>query len=327
MIEVRSIWEDLMREDTSRTVHHSIPELQRIRCVLGYTPQTKTRFLQLDIPSKMASRSFQRRTQAVLLEQVTLGDGNEVLLLVLQEPGLTDVFSLFVDDVLHHLQQAEDAAHAATLLQTRFEHWQQLFAKLSSDLISLEIQRGLYGELVILRQLLDHHSNHPAIWDCWRGPYSDNHDFSMNGVALEVKSSVASSPIMHISNELQLDMTGWTVLVLCLVHLNEARGSDRTLSSLIHELIERGAGRPAIQQTFRSKLGKIGVEQRHYELFTELGYEVRSTSFYGVTDGFPSIRRSSLSNSVKKVTYELIPAGVDSFQIDRGSAMNHFLPS
>ncbi|MBK9765321.1 MAG: PD-(D/E)XK motif protein [Flavobacteriales bacterium] len=185
----------------------------------------------------------------------------------------------------------------------------------------------MYGELVILRQLLDHHSNHPAIWDCWRGPYSDNHDFSMNGVALEVKSSVASSPIMHISNELQLDMTGWTVLVLCLVHLNEARGSDRTLSSLIHELIERGAGRPAIQQTFRSKLGKIGVEQRHYELFTELGYEVRSTSFYGVTDGFPSIRRSSLSNSVKKVTYELIPAGVDSFQIDRGSAMNHFLPS
>ena len=35
-------------------------------------------------------------------------------------------------------------------------------------------RQGLYGELVILRQLLDHHSNHPAIWDCWRGPYSDN---------------------------------------------------------------------------------------------------------------------------------------------------------
>lgn len=246
------------------------------------------------------------------------------MILLLQESALTDVFSLFVDDLLQHLAIAATPEQAASAFYTRFEHWQQLFARIASDMIGLEKQRGLFGELVILQQLLDRHSDAPEIWDCWRGPFSANHDFSKSGAALEVKTSVASTPVMYISNEVQLDLIGWTDLVLCLVHLNEIRGGSHTLSALIDELIQRCGKRPAIQAAFRSKLLKVGVDPRHYELFTEQGYEVRSISTYRVTDDFPAIRRSGLNGTIGKVTYELHPSGCIPFGIELDNAMDLF---
>jgi len=325
MIDVRAVWDELVREGNSRTVYRNIPIGNDRTCALGYTPHTRIRFLQLEIPSSLDRRaSPPRQTQAVQLERVTLTDGVDALFLFLQEPALTDVFTLFVDDVLQYFNGTNTAEQAAVVLQLRLEHWQQLFAKLSSDTIGLESQRGLYGELVILRQLLVHHSDHPLIWDCWRGPFSANQDFSMYGIALEVKSSVASSPTMHISSELQLDTAGWKTLALCLVHLNEIRGGPNTLSALIRELLDRSSKRLSIQLAFRAKLLKVGVDQRHYELFSELGYDLRSLTCFHVSEAFPAIRRSTLDNAIGKVNYELSPAACVNHQMDLSAAFDLF---
>jgi hypothetical protein len=246
------------------------------------------------------------------------------LILLLQEPALTDVFSLFVDDLVQHLVIAQTPTEAASVVYIRFEHWQQLFARFASDVIGLERQRGLFGELTILKELLDRHADAPEIWDCWRGPFSANHDFSMSGTALEVKTSVASQPVMHISNEVQLDLIGWQAVVLCLVHLNEVRGGTHTLTGLIHELLERSRLRPAINSTLRSKLLKVDVGPQHYDLFTEQGYVVRNIQCYQVTDDFPAIRRSALSNAIGKVTYELLPSACTNHGMDLANALDLF---
>jgi len=325
MIDVRAIWDELAREQGQRTALHRLHDVRSVKFFLGYIPQTGIRFVQLDLPASVAKRTASiRRTQAIQLERVPLNAEEHTLILLLQEPGLTDVFSFFIDDLLQHLVLTQDAEQAAITLYMRFEHWQQLFAKLSSDLIALEVQRGLYGELTLLKHLLDRHKDDPSIWECWRGPFSANHDFSKNGIALEVKCSVASSPVMHISNELQLDLTGWKFLVLCLVHLSENRGGSNTLSTLIHELLDRSEQQPSIHLAFRSKLLKVGVDQRHYEQFSDLGYAVRTIDCYHVTEGFPSIRRSSLDNAITKVNYELLPAGCENHRIEFFSALDLF---
>lgn len=91
---------------------------------------------------------------------------------------------------------------------------------------------------------------------------------------------------MHISNEVQLDLIGWQTVVVCLVHSNQVRGGTQTLTGLIQELLSRSTARPAINTTFRSKLLKIGVDPRHYDLFSEQGYEIRSIQCYHVTKTF-----------------------------------------
>jgi hypothetical protein len=201
-----------------------------------------------------------------MLQRIALDNGAHALLLLLQEPSLADVFTLFIDDILQQLDGVRDAGQAANILYRRFEHWQQLFSRIASDVLGLERQRGLFGELTILKELLNRHADAPAMWDSWRGPFSANHDFSMSGTALEVKTSVASLPVMHISNEVQLDPVGWQAVVLCLVHLNEVRGGRQTLTGLIHELLERSSAGPAINATFRSKLLKVGIGPQHYDL-------------------------------------------------------------
>lgn len=325
MIDVRAIWEELMREQSHRTGNRQLHDVTSAKCYLGYTPETGTRFVQLDIPASVAKHATTiRRTQAIRLERVLVSDEEHVILLLLQEPGLTDVFSLFIDDLLQHLVLTQDAEQAVSTLYSRFEHWQQLFARIASDVIGLERQRGLFGELTILKELLDRHADAPEIWDCWKGPFSANHDFSMSGTALEVKTSIASLPVMHISNEVQLDLIGWQAVVLCLVHLNEVRGGTQTLTGLIHDLLERSSERPAINTIFRSKLLKVSVGPQHYDLFTEQGYVVRNIQCYQVTEDFPAIRRSALNNAIGKVTYELHPSGCNDHSMDLEKALNLF---
>jgi hypothetical protein len=148
----------------------------------------------------------------------------------------------------------------------------------------------------------------------------------MNGTALEVKTSAASLPIMRISNEIQLDLTGWQHVVLCLVHLNEVRGGPQTLSALIHDLLEQSSSEPSLNLAFRAKLLKVGVDASHFELFTEHGYTVRSIQCYNVTQDFPAIRRSNLNNAIAKVTYELHPAGCATHGMALEEAMDLFRP-
>jgi len=325
MIDVAAAWVELVRESSSRTVYQDVPIGADISCALGYTPHTRTRFLQLEIPASVDKRVLPiRRTQAVMLQRVALDNGSQALLLLLQEPSLADVFTLFVDDVLQQFGRAQDAGQAANILHRRFEHWQQLFARLSSDLIGLEKQRGLYGELLVLRRLLDQNPGNPAVWDYWRGPFSAIHDFSNNGIALEVKTSVASSPTMHISSEAQLDNLGWNTLMLCLVHLTEIRGGPNTLSALIEELLARAAVGSPLINVLRTKLLKVGVDSMHYDQFAEVGYEVRDFYFYHVTEEFPAIRRSSLNNAIGTVSYELEPAGCTAFLVDGSSMLEYF---
>lgn len=327
MIDVRAIWEELMREQSHRTGYRQLHDVTSAKCFLGYTPQTGTRFVQLDIPASVANRAANiRRTQAIRLERVNANDQEHVILLLLHEPGLADVFSLFTDDLLQHLVLTQDAEQAVSKLYSRFEHWQQLFARIASDVIGLERQRGLFGELTILRELLDRYTDAPEIWDCWRGPYSANHDFSMSGTALEVKTSAASLPVMRISSEIQLDQTGWRHVVLCLVHLNEVRGGPQTLTELIQSLLKRSSRVPSIELAFRSKLLKVGVDASHYGIFSEFGYTVRSIQCFNVTEDFPAIRRSELSNAIGKVTYELHPGGCEVHGMALEDAMDLFRP-
>jgi hypothetical protein len=327
MTDVRAIWEELMREQSHRTGYRQLHDVTSAKCYLGYTPQTGTRFVQLDIPASVAHHAAMvRRTQAIRLERVHASDEEHVILLLLQEPGLTDVFSLFIDDLLQHLVLTHDAEQAVSTIYSRFEHWQQLFARITSDVIGLERQRGLFGELTILKELLDRHADAPEIWDCWRGPFSANHDFSMSGTAMEVKASAASLPIMRISSEVQLDLVGWHQVVLCLVHLNEVRGGSQTLTELIQALLERSSRVASVDLAFRSKLLKVGVDASHYELFTELGYSVRSIQCFNVTQDFPAIRRSVLCNAIGKVTYELHPAGCATYGMALEDAMALFQP-
>lgn len=328
LTDVRAIWQELVREQGHRTVQQQLQAVCSVKCYLGYTPQTGTRFVQLNIPATVAKHTTTiRRTQAILLERVLASDEEHVILLLLQEPGLADVFSLFIDDLLQHLVLTQDAEEAVSTLYSRFEHWQQLFARIASDVIGMERQRGLFGELTVLKKLLDRHGDAPAIWDSWRGPFSANHDFSMSGTALEVKTSIAGLPVMHISNEVQLDLIGWQAVVLCLVHLNEVRGGTLTLTGLINELLERCSARPAINTTFRTKLLKVGVGPEHYTLFTEQGYVVRNIQCYQVTEDFPAIRRSALTNAIGKVTYEIHPSGCTNHTIAIESALDLFQPA
>ena len=94
---------------------------------------------------------------------------------------------------------------------------------------------GLYGELVVLEDLL---RVHRASVKCWTGPFGGRHDFSGRRFALEVKSTLTRvSKTVHISGIEQL-MPPASGSELGLMHLvlERAGAAGRTLGDLLESI-------------------------------------------------------------------------------------------
>ena len=84
-------------------------------------------------------------------------------------------------------------------------NWVERFTSFNSKILSEQEVIGLFGELVVLWELL-HHNPNACEW--WVGPSGKLHDFISNDWELEVKSSTLSDPTAQVHPIDQLQPTG-----------------------------------------------------------------------------------------------------------------------
>jgi hypothetical protein len=102
--------------------------------------------------------------------------------------------------------------------------------------IGVPAQRGLIGEMEVVKKLGDAHSpNH--IVSCWRGPDGGIHDLASEKWAVEVKSYSEEPPRVKINHIAQLDHNIDKRLTLVALHLI-SDGDGKTLPEYIDEMIE-----------------------------------------------------------------------------------------
>lgn len=239
-----------------------------------------------------------------------------------REPAASlELFTAMVENVSDLLRRHGDSA-PARLLQlfiSRIRAWQNFMARPKSARMSDEGELGLFGELVVLEGLFDAGVPEADAVACWQGPFDGLHDFSFEGGAIEVKSTLSASGFpVSISSLEQLDEAIVPLLFLAGVRA-VLRMDGETLPERVMRLRERLA--PGLQSGFDMRLLHAGYDPAlANEHMRRLGCaELRLVEIAG---NVPRLSRSALPPAVRAAVYVLDLDLIDAARPDLASALS-----
>lgn len=240
--------------------------------------------------------------------------GEQFLLFKLLEPGLDDIFAVLCDDLIATVSTVTDNQILVRDLLDRFEHWSLLFDKAGSKGLSPESQRGLFGELHVVRKCLERGFDPLDIFECWIGPSGAIRDFQKGLSAIEVKTTIGSNhQRVRISSERQLDRSNLDRLFLFVLSLDQFQNAGESLNSLVDSI---SAQLDHIQlNRFRSKLFEYGFFDHDRALYEAPGFAVRQEAAYEVIDDFPRIEEKDIRNGVGEVKYSIVLSNCEKFLV------------
>jgi hypothetical protein len=224
------------------------------------------------------------------------------------------LFCTLLTDLISQLDQSGNAP--ATALVCRLTAWQRMLSRGLPTGLSPEARIGLYGELLVLREIVLPSIGPDAV-RAWVGPSAAPQDFVYLSAAVEVKTVSRRDPERcRISSEKQLDTTGHAVLFL--VHQVLSPSSEgSTLEELIDEL--RGDVRlHADLMWFENSLLEVGWLDAHRSQYANDRYALTRRRCYSVIEGFPRLIPAVLPTGVSEVSYLVNLATCTSFWVGEG---------
>jgi hypothetical protein len=209
---------------------------------------------------------------------------------------LDEVFTGLVADVLAAVEEAPERPLKA--LYTVLNRWRALFqsspAPLSADGLA-----GLFGELVVLNQLL---AGESTAVDFWTGPTGHRHDFTVGTQGIEVKASTAPKDRkVRIHGVYQLQPPPHGNLDLVWIRLERVAEHGTTIGDLVDRA--RHAGEDDTGLLF--KLAEAGYRPADADLYRDVRFAVQEERWYEVDDDFPRVEPSSAPPGVTDLDYTL----------------------
>ncbi|MBK9241033.1 MAG: PD-(D/E)XK motif protein [Acidobacteria bacterium] len=247
--------------------------------------------------------------------------GTAVLVLRLVQAAHRDVFYRLCLDIVETTKTALSYDEAVSVAVARTWRWHHLLRGGTDGRLSLEEQKGLIGELTLLRRLTDQLSISDAL-AAWRGPLGAPKDFEVGRVAVEVKARRgAARPFIAISSEHQLDASGVDALLLNVLEIDLAP-VDGTSGRSLTDLAERQrrdiqTQSPSAEGVFDSLLTSAGF--RWADDYSDARWVIGLSHFYQVSEGFPALAPSQLRPGVVDVRYSVALEHCEPFRVPEGS--------
>lgn len=315
--ELQRLWTDLGSGGTSslgRSTRRVMAET-RHDCYLAVSFPERRRMLSVVTEAELLHGGRSRPlTSGVLLAGGTdPTTGQATLDIVLRDDTHSDIFTALVADLLNTLAVTNDPRDSGQRLLSRLEDWRRLLGSVSPQGLTAEQQRGLFGELNVLADLLLPAAGRKAVL-AWTGPDRQLQDFQFPSTAIEVKTASGNSAqIVRIANERQLDHSNAGRLYLVTVALDVRRdGPGITLPDLVRDLRER-MPRLGVSTEFEQRLNQGGYLETQAHRYTDRRYMVRQRLVHAVVDDFPKITERDLADGLSDVSYTVDLHAASSF--------------
>jgi hypothetical protein len=154
--------------------------------------------------------------------------------------------------------------------------------------LTLTEQIGLFGEIWVLRNVLIPSVGGRACF-LWSGPDSERHDFVGNGSHIEVKTTTRSEDKHEITRMDQLRAPMGKRLLFASVQLEKSAGGEKSLATLIDEVLEvLGSDGKAID-AFESRLAKARWHDGLRQSSELKKFNLRDVQFFEVEGSFPRL--------------------------------------
>lgn len=331
MDKIKEIWKKLEINPAS------VKGIEKIRfssdhpcdLYLGLKTPENARLLALSISLKNAKNiDDARNIKGLRIEKITDSsrEGFFLLNLVLSDKQYQDIFDILISDIISHVILITDEKEIIKTFYNRIKKWQSLFEKYNPDGLSPESQRGLYGELVLLRELISASDEKENFVRSWVGSASAIQDFQLNNWAIEVKTTSGNNhQKIYVSNERQFDESVVDNLFLYHLSLDVRQGNGETLINIIDSVLNILRQESAAYTLFRNKLTEAGYFESHNELYRETGYSMRDSGFYRVEGDFPRLTENDIPNGVGDVKYTINITDCTGFMIQKNDVFNLIL--
>ena len=253
--------------------------------------------LIIKIPAELTT---QLKLNVIDIRSIKQPDGKFNAVIVLIEPDLLPLFISFCEDLCLFLSDCKYESLTRNL-QNRIIRWHEMFKRGTSNLLSENEIRGLFGELHILERLIHHnHYDNYMIISSWIGSENSDQDFIFPELALEVKTLPHNQSNIRISSESQLDLMHKSLYLICLQLARQPCGlSINDLEKRITKLFND----EELAEQFHYKLALRGfISIPEYE---EYRFQIHHISSYEVTKEFPAIRKSLLPPGISAVNYSI----------------------
>lgn len=237
------------------------------------------------------------------------------LYLQLSDARYRDVFHALCNDICSVLANLTEKENAAKEIHTRLVKWISFLRQHREGGLSPESQVGLFGELLILRDLFLPELSPLVAVSAWRGCKKAQQDFQFPDRAMEVKTSRATTPEkVSISSIQQLDEKDLDPLVLSLVHVHAGESSGESLPDLIAGL--RSVMGVAEVDLLNEGLQEVGYLDSHEKKYERQRYQLNGIRHFLVGEGFPRILRENLPDGIKNVTYQISLDAIGDFLLE-----------
>ena len=230
--------------------------------------------------------------------------GVQRLVLALQQRVDADLFRSLCETLIAALVPVVDPAVGIAVALTHLRRWKSFLAGRRGGILTPEEVRGLFGELLMLRELHARLLTHREAVDSWTGADRVQHDFVFRNRAVEVKSlSGKERNAVRISSEDQLEVaSGRLFLVVRKLAENSEAQEARSLNALVHEIETELPDADALEE-FQRRLAAAGyLPLPDYD---SPRYVQAGIATYAVTDGFPRLVRSDIPHGIARVAYDL----------------------
>jgi hypothetical protein len=177
----------------------------------------------------------------------TAAPATTTVALVREPAGSLELFETMAQDVTGALRR-ESHLGIEGLLEVflrRVAAWQDFMRRPGDQRLSYEEEVGLYGELLMLEQMIDAGGPPVDMVEAWEGPLDGLQDFVIGGGAIEVKSSIA--------------VTGFPASIGCLEQLDDSVRQPLYLAAQRIALVPDGVTLPGLVDKLRAKLEESGA--------------------------------------------------------------------
>lgn len=227
-----------------------------------------------------------------------------------------DLFTMMAVDVIGAVEESSHLPEdrLAARLVDRVRAWQEFMQRSGSGLLSPDEELGLFGEVLMLRTLLEKGMPPAAAVQAWQGPVGGCQDFAINTGGIEVKSSASGGRfIARVSSLEQLDdSTRNPIFVAAMSLAGDEAG--QTLGECISHVRSQLDG--------DSALDMFTVRLLH------AGYAERVASHYGRRCVLRTLRMLHVQGAFPRITRTGVPAGIVKarYEVDLDSAASHAVP-
>ena len=253
------------------------------------------------------------------MSQAPADGPHDWLVIRLVDSEQREIFHRLCLDIVASTGLAKTEEQAIQRFLARTWRWHRLLTGAPDGRLSDEEQRGLLGELGVLKKHLVPALGVAEALRCWTGPLDSPKDFEIGGICVEAKTRRgAAAPHVVVSSEHQLDSSGVDILFLHVADVN-ASGPDTagavTITEAVLALREIIAEHDmAAIDLLEERLTAAGFEWM--DDYSDRRWIVGREHLFEVREGFPRVVPSMLPYGVSNLRYSISLEDCESFKVE-----------